>query len=50
MTFEGNRATVGPVVLMSDATICLWNDSSSPFFASTTQLEKIWTFMEMRCV
>lgn len=35
--FEGNRANVGPAVLLSDKDICLWNSSMSPFFSEDLQ-------------
>ncbi len=48
MLFEGNKADVGPVVLMPDSKICEWNNISFPFFADT--VTDAWVFMEMRLV
>ena len=45
MTFEGNRAAIGPVIYASDVDVCEWYDVRSPFFE---RIQESWTFMEMR--
>lgn len=42
ITFDENKATVGPVMLIPDITICLWNDSQDPFFSTPKELLHNW--------
>lgn len=42
ITFDENKATVGPVMLIPDTTICLWNDSVYPFFSTPDKLLHNW--------
>lgn len=48
VTFEGNSATIGPALLVSDITTCLWNDSSSPFFSQPNNLLENWPFLTVK--
>ena len=45
LTFENNRAIVGPVVYMSGIGACVWSSASRPFFS--TNIYEVWRFMKM---